>query len=83
MPTRYAEKVSTGDEVLVSESNKLTPAKVTNVSSLKMQGDYICFFVLLCCEFNMDVTVNITSYKQLTFSNYNLTINFCTLYLKK
>ena len=48
MPTRYAEKVSTGDEVLVSENNELTPAKVINVSSLKMQGDYafVVFYVM-------------------------------------
>ena len=46
MPTRYAEKVSAGDEVLVPENNKLTPAKVINVSSLKMQGDYTHFSVL-------------------------------------
>ena len=44
MSIRYAEKVSTGDEVLVPENNEFTPAKVINVSSLKMQGDYHLVF---------------------------------------
>ena len=35
---RYADQVSIADEVLV-EGEELTPAKVTNVSSLFMQGE--------------------------------------------
>ena len=43
---RYAAQVSIGDEVLSkgNRSNKLTPAKVTNVSNFMMQGDNL--FVL-------------------------------------
>ena len=39
-PFRYADHVSIGDEVLVKGNDVLTPAKVINVSSLIMQGDY-------------------------------------------
>ena len=43
---RYAAQVAIGDEVLSqgNRSNKLTPEKVTNVSSFMMQGDNL--FVL-------------------------------------
>ena len=38
--TRYAEKVVTGDEVMISENNEFTAVKVINVSSSEMQGEY-------------------------------------------
>ena len=37
---RYADQVSAGDEVLVNEQYKITPAKAINVSSFEMQGNY-------------------------------------------
>ena len=37
---RYAEQVLIGDEVLVKGNNELAPAKVINVSELKMQGNH-------------------------------------------
>ena len=35
---RFAEQVSINDEVLVQEKNEFAPAKVINVSHMKMQG---------------------------------------------
>ena len=35
---RYADQVSTGDEVLVENSNILVPAKVISFSNLMMKG---------------------------------------------
>ena len=37
---RYADQVSVGDEVLVPGNGELTPAKVTDVPTFKMQGLY-------------------------------------------
>ena len=39
-------EVSVGDEVLVKGNGGLVPAKVVNVSSLIMQGDYSFSFLL-------------------------------------
>ena len=36
---RFAEQISVGDEVIVPKCDDLTPAKVTNVSVITMQGD--------------------------------------------
>ena len=37
---RYADQVLIGDEVLVEQNAKLTPARVINVLSVRMQGNY-------------------------------------------
>ena len=37
---RYADQVSVGDEVMVLRNDKLMSAKVMNVSSFIMQGNY-------------------------------------------
>ena len=37
----YAVHVSVGDEILVQVNNKLTPAKVTNVSNIIVEGYYL------------------------------------------
>ena len=37
---RYADQVSVGDEVMVLRNDKLMPAKVMDVSSLIVQGNY-------------------------------------------
>ena len=36
---RFAEQISVGDEVIIPRNDELTPAKVTNVSVIAMQGD--------------------------------------------
>ena len=36
---RYVDQISFGDEVLVQGNDNLTPAKITNVSSLLMEGN--------------------------------------------
>ena len=36
---RYADNIAFDDEVLVQANDELTPAKVTNVSSLLMEGN--------------------------------------------
>ena len=36
---RFAEQISVGDEVIIPRNDELTPAKVTNVSVITMQGD--------------------------------------------
>ena len=36
---RYADQITTGDEVLVQENDQLTHEVVMNVSSSMMQGD--------------------------------------------
>ena len=50
--TRYGEKLSIGDEVLVQGSNELTSAKVMNVSNISMRSKYILqnhdTFVMIC-----------------------------------
>ena len=62
--TRYGEKLSIGDEVLVQGINELTSAKVMNVSNISIRGKYIlqnhATFVMICrkkitfpCEFCM------------------------------
>ena len=37
---RFADLVSIGDELLVQQKYKLVPAKVTNVSSVTMEGKH-------------------------------------------
>ena len=37
---RYADQVVIGNDVLVGENNKMTPAKVINISNVKAQGNY-------------------------------------------
>ena len=39
--SRFADEVSTGDEVLVQGIDELIPAMVTNISSFRMQGSII------------------------------------------
>ena len=50
--TRYGEKLSIGDEVLVQGINELTSTKVMNVSNISMRGKYILqnhdTFVMIC-----------------------------------
>ena len=54
---RYVDQVSIGDEVMVLRNDKLIPAKVMNVSSLIMQGNYslwhLCYIKMtvysFCC----------------------------------
>ena len=46
---RYAEKVSTGDDILVQGKFDFAPAKVIDVTSQVMQGDYN--FITFCCVF--------------------------------
>ena len=36
---RFADKVAIGDELLAKGYDNLTPAKVINVSTFKLQGD--------------------------------------------
>ena len=36
---RFAKQISVGDEVIIPRIDELTPAKVTNVSVITMQGD--------------------------------------------
>ena len=36
---RFAEQISVGDEVIIPRNDELTPAKITNVSVIAMQGD--------------------------------------------
>ena len=38
---RYADYLTVGDEVLVTENDKLIPNTVTNKSIFEMQGDHI------------------------------------------
>ena len=38
---RFADKVAIGDELLAQGYDNLTPAKVVNVSTFKLQGDYL------------------------------------------
>ena len=38
MLLRYAEQVSSGDEILVQANDELTPARITDISVLMMQG---------------------------------------------
>ena len=38
---RFADKVAIGDELLAQGYDNLTPAKVINVSTFKLQGDYL------------------------------------------
>ena len=45
---RYADAVSLGDEVLVEGNNVLTPARVTNVSKLTLQGNQYFLTCLFC-----------------------------------
>ena len=40
---RYADQVVIGNDVLVGENNKMTPAKVINISNVKAQGNYYQF----------------------------------------
>ena len=40
---RYADHVSVSDDVLVIRNGQLTPAKVINVTLLKMQGDHYSY----------------------------------------
>ena len=37
---RYANRISTGDEVLVQENDQIVPTKVINVTMFEMQGEY-------------------------------------------
>ena len=41
---RYADQILIGDEVLAQENNAFTPVKVTDISSLTMQGKFSCYF---------------------------------------
>ena len=45
---RYAEQVSIGDQVLVQGNDILLSAKITSISSIKMQGShyYLMFFLI-------------------------------------
>ena len=47
LPFRFANKIIIGDDVLIKKNDKLTPEKVTHISSLTMQGKYYIFFVVL------------------------------------
>ena len=38
---RYADYLTVGDEVLVTDNDKLIPTTVTNKSTFEMQGDHI------------------------------------------
>ena len=38
---RFADQVSVGDEMLVEVNDEITPAMVTNVSNLILQGKYL------------------------------------------
>ena len=38
---RYADQVSVGDEVLLQVNDELTPVKVTHVSNIILQGNYL------------------------------------------
>ena len=38
---RFVDKVAIGDELLAQGYDNLTPAKVVNVSTFKLQGDYL------------------------------------------
>ena len=40
LSSRYADKVSIGDDVLVQRNGTLIPDKVIGLSSFKMQGKY-------------------------------------------
>ena len=42
LPTRYADQVFVGDEVLVERNDKVMNAKVINVSSEILQGNEKC-----------------------------------------
>ena len=48
MSYRYADQLSMDDDILVQINDNFVPAKITNVSGLKLQGnDYsLCFFCL-------------------------------------
>ena len=49
---RYADQVSVGDEVMVLRNDKLMPAKVMNVSSLIIKGNYsLSYFYALMLIF--------------------------------
>ena len=41
----YASQISIGDEVLVLESDEITPVKVINMSISPMQGKHHCGFL--------------------------------------
>ena len=37
---RYADQIVIGNDILVDENNKMTPAKVISISNVKAQGKY-------------------------------------------
>ena len=37
---RYADKIVLGNDILVGENNKMTPAKVIRISNVKANGKY-------------------------------------------
>lgn len=41
---RYADQVVIGNDILVDENKKMTPAKVICISNVKAQGKYWYFF---------------------------------------
>ena len=47
----YANEVSIGDEVLVNENDQLSPAKVIDISTSKMQGDIQIFYSHILIDF--------------------------------
>ena len=56
---RYARHVSVGDEVLVKQNYDMTPEKIINVSSFKMQGiqsHYLKQINSSCINNNIQIT---------------------------
>ena len=44
---RYADQILIGNDILVEKNNKLTPAKVISISSVKAQGKYQQFLIFI------------------------------------
>ena len=51
---RYADQVSIGDEILTPGNANLSPATVVNLSSSKMQGDFV-YYLLNFILFNLSL----------------------------
>ena len=47
---RYADQVSVDDEVMVLRNDELMTARVMNVSSFMMQGNYSSTFSVFCFQ---------------------------------
>ena len=55
---RYADDILIDDEVLVQENNELTPAKGTDISTLRMHGKSFHFF----CHLSLWNIINLNFY---------------------